>query len=135
MIKVTFLSMLLLVFSVNCFAGYMGFPDDREEIYQWCALIDLDQLESELGELSDEEIEMRIGEETDYDEIQFVGCVLSFQAFVKGVETASKKNGLSPPKLCDEKDISLEMFLLNGAKDLDGFAEIAWEYFYGRCSK
>ena len=135
MIRIILFAVVLFFFSTNGCAGYIGFPYDREEMYQWCVTIDPDQLESELTELSDEEREIRIGEETDFDQVQFISCILSLQAFVKGVEIASKKNDLSHPKLCDETDLSIGAFLLEGAKGLDSFEEIAWEYLYGRCSK
>jgi len=138
MTRTYFLIATLLSISANALAGHIGFPNDREEIYQWCVTIDpneLDELESELelAELTDEEIEIRIEEATEFDDLQYVSCILSLQAFIKGVETASKKSGLNHPKLCDETDIGA--FLLNEAKGLESFDEIAWKYLYGRCSK
>ena len=82
MIRIILFAVVLFFFSTNGCAGYIGFPDDREEMYQWCVTIDPDQLESELTELSDEEREIRIGEETDFDQVQFVVILVYMLRFL-----------------------------------------------------
>lgn len=132
--KLTILTIAITLFSAPLSAGFVAFPDDKEEILEWCE--PNDQLKSEYSTPSDEEPDWeRLEEEEDQDGAQFIACILSLQAFIKGVEAASKRSYENPPKLCNEADISIGDFLLKDAEELFGFEEIAWEYLYGRCNK